>query len=83
MKPRIKSSAIYHAEPEIAKSFMAKSEVLENKLKSGKITKEELMKLAEYRVQHSIKPKREQYFVPCFGKFIEVPKDIYDRYYAK
>lgn len=60
--------------------FLAKSEILENKLKRGNITKEELRQLAAFRVEHSAKPKREQWFIPCFEKLIEVPKDMYDRW---
>ena len=83
MRQRIKSTTVYHAEPEQSKCFLMKHEVLSNKLKKGTITKDELMQLAAFRAKHSIKPKRQQYFVPCFGSFIEVSKEMYDRYYAK
>lgn len=79
-RTRFKASAIYHAEPDLAKCFMTTHEVLENKLKKGKLTKEEIKKLADYRVEHTTKSRVKHWFVPCFGTLIEVPKDVYDRY---
>ena len=55
MRPRMKRSAVYHAAPEASHCFMAKSEVLNNKLKRGTITLEELNELAEIRASRRIK----------------------------
>ena len=83
MKTRFKSSVVYHAEPEVNKCFLAKSEVLENKLKRGSITKEELLKLVDFRIKHRIKPEVHQYFIPVWGNLVEVSKEEYERYFSK
>lgn len=54
MRKRIKRSCIYHAAQEPARCFMAMAEVLENKLRRGTITPEELGRLVEIRAERRI-----------------------------
>ena len=82
MRPRIKSTTIFHAEPESSKSFMMKHEVLENKLKRGTITPDEMEKLADYKVKHQRKPEPKKYYIPVWGKMIEVTKTEYNNFYS-
>jgi len=82
MKSRIKSTAIYHAEPESSKCFMMKHEILENKLRRGNITPDEMEKLADYKVRHQRKPKPEKYYIPVWGKMVEVTRTEYNSFYS-
>lgn len=53
MKKTTKRGVVYHATPNPAKCFLAKSEVLSNKLNRGTITQSELLELAEFRSKRS------------------------------
>lgn len=81
MRPRIKRTSIYHAEPVKTRCFMSKSERLQNKLRKGTITHEELMELAEFNVEFG-KTHHEQSerVVIIWGKAIKLTPEEYKKY---
>ena len=79
MRPRFKRSSIYHAAPEPHFSFMARSEVLQNKLSRGNITPEEMEELASFRAKHSSK-KGDEYYITILGRKKRVSKAEYLEY---
>lgn len=81
MRNRMKSGVVYHAEPESSKCFLSKAEVLNNKLKRGNISPEEMEWLASYNVEHRKTPKERKYFIMVFGKPMKVTKQEYANYY--
>lgn len=83
MRQRIKSTTVYHAEPEQNKCFLMKHEVLSNKLKKGTITKDELMQLASFRAEHKVKSEKKTYIIFVWGRPMEVSKEEYERYFSK